>query len=99
RDFLHEQDFVFVSVSLNVSRVDGFQRNGPLNLTDFPARWQLPFQFRGKAGVARKFPVSMPVRSHSQQQADSKWLSGDNRARIRQELRFDELFSLIRLAE
>jgi hypothetical protein len=39
------------------------------------------------------------VRSHSQQQADSKWLSGDNRARIGQEFRFDELFSLIRLAE
>ncbi len=70
-----------------------------MNLTDFPARWQLPFQFCRKTSVTGKFPVGMPAGSHSQQQPNGKRLSWDNSACVGQELRLDELLSLIRLAE
>ena len=99
RNFLHKQDFVFVSVSLNVARIDCLQWNRPLYLTNFPSRRQFPLQFSGEASVAGKFPVSMPGRSHSQQQPDSKRFAGNNCVRVGQQLSPNELFSLILLSE
>src|SRR5205823_12823585 len=95
----HKQDFVFVSVSLNVARIDCVQWNRPLYLTIFPSRRQFPFQFSGEASVAVKFPVSMLGRSHSQQQPDSKRFAWNNCVRVGKALSPNELFSLILLSE
>src|SRR6266567_5711131 len=83
----------------DVAGIDRLQRNRPLNLTDFPPGWQLPFQFAGKSSVAGKFPISMPGWSHSQQQTDSKRFAWNNCVRVGEQLRPNELFSLILLAE
>src|SRR5207237_8683162 len=87
----------FISVSLDVARIDCFQLYWRLNLANFPARWQFPFQFCGKTGVARERPVGMPPRSHPKQQTDSEWFPGNNGVRISKQLGLDEFFSLINL--
>src|SRR5262249_50419473 len=96
-DFLHQQDFIFIAVSLNIAGIDRLQRNWPLNLANFPTRWQFPFQFSWKTGVARERPISVPLRSHSKQQPDREWLARNNRAGISQKLSLHEFLSLVNL--
>src|SRR4030095_3487925 len=97
RDLLHQQDFIFIAVCLDVSRIDCFQGNWPLNLANFPAQWQFPFQFCWQTGVAGERPIGVPMRSHPKQQSDSEWLSGNNGVCIGKKLGFNEFFSLINL--
>src|SRR5206468_10701663 len=74
-----------------------FQGNWPLNLADFPSRWQFPFQFRGKTRVPRERPVGVPPGGHSKQQTDGERFSRNNGVRVSQQLGLDEFFSLIHL--
>ena len=82
RDFLHQQDFIFVAVRFNVAGIDRLQRNWPLDVAYLPARRQFPFHFRWQACVAGKFPVGVPARSHAKQQTDGKRLARHNRGCI-----------------
>src|SRR5262249_7019829 len=97
RDFLHQQNFICVAVSFKIARIDGLQRDWPLDVADLPTRRQFPFQFGGQACVAGKFPVGVPARGHLQQDPYGERLSGNDRVCVGQELRPNELFSLVGL--
>ena len=70
-----------------------------MDLADFPSQWQFPFHFGRKTCVAGKFPVGMPARGHSQQQANRERLTGNEGFRVGQKLSPNQLFSLVGLRE
>ncbi len=96
-DLLHEQNFVVVTVDLDITRLLQFQRNRPLDFADLPIRRQIPFDLRGQAGVAGEFPIGVPMRRHAQKHPDRDGLARNNRGGIRHQLGLNQLASFVGL--
>jgi len=97
-DFLHEQDFVLITVGLNIAGVCRFNWNRPLDFADFPTWREFPFDLGRKSRIAGELPIGMPTGGHSKQQPNRERLTRDYGVRICQQFRFNKLFSLICLA-
>ena len=78
RHFLEQQNFIVVTVNLDIAWFVEFERNRPLDFPHFPTVRQLPFDLGGDAGIAWKLPIRMPIRDHVEEQPDSERFSRDN---------------------
>ncbi len=63
-ELLHEQDFVVITVNLDITGLLQFERNRPLDFADFPVRRQIPFDLRGQArrrrGTSNRYANGAP---------------------------------------
>ena len=97
RYLLKQQHFIVITVDLDVARLVELERDRPLDFAGLPTVGQLPFHLGGDAGVARKFPVGVPVRNHAEEQADGERLAGNDGVDIRDEAGADQFAAFVSL--
>src|SRR5687767_1364447 len=86
-----------VTVDFDASWLGEPKRDRPLNFAHFPTGGQFPFHLGREAGVAREFPISVPVRNHPEQEAYGKWLSRNDRIDVSEEAGLNKLAALVGL--
>jgi hypothetical protein len=86
-----------VAVDLDIARLHKLERNRPLNFFDLPTTGQLPFHLGGNPGIAREFPVGVPVRDHVEKQTGRERLSRNDGGNVSNQLRLNELSTFVGL--